>query len=136
MSKEMRKQIERVKNWKQFLNEDKKEYPYEDKNILVLSVKYSKGGVEQQADIQFNSGELFTDEINVNYVGVINLPNNIKTMEDVVDFIFDYSYAPKSFVKILSVKYPKYISSHTTHLIIDNEKTEEMIEYLNKKKSG
>ena len=136
MSKEMREQIDRVKNWKQFLNEDKKEYPYEDKNILVLSIKYSKSGVEQQADIQFNGSELFTNEINVNYVGVVNLPNNIKTMENVVDFIFDYSYAPKNFVKILSVKYPRYMSEHTTHLIIDNEKTEEMIEYLNKKKRG
>jgi hypothetical protein len=135
MENEMRKQLDKVKNWKQF-NESEQKYPYNDKSKLVLSIFYSKGGVEQQADIQFNDGELFTDDIYVDYVGRINISDKVKTMEDAVDFIFDLSYAPKRFVKIISVKYPSYKSPHTTHLILDEEKTNELIEYLNKKVRG
>ena len=135
MSKEMREQINKVKNWKQF-NESEQKYPYDDKSKLVLSISYSRGGVKQQADIQFNNGQLFTDEIYVDYVGRINISDKVKTMEDAVDFIFDLSYAPKSFVKIISVKYPSYKSPQTTHLIVDEEKTNELIEYLNKKVRG
>ena len=56
-------------------------------------------------------------------------------MED-VDFIFDLSYALKVLLKIISIKYPSYKSHQTTHLIVDEEKTNELIDYLNKKVRG
>jgi hypothetical protein len=135
MSKEMREQIDRVKNWKQF-NESEQIYPYDDKSRLVLSISYVKRGVEQQANIEFVSGELVTKYIDADYEGRIDIPETVKTMKDVVDFIVNLSYNPKNFVKIVSVKYPLYKSPHTTHLIVDEEKTNELIEYLNKKMGG
>lgn len=124
--------MDRVKNWNQF-NESEQKYPYDDTSILVLSIEYSKSGVKQLSNIQFNNGKLFTEEIYVDHFGSIKIPDMVKTMEDIVDFIFDLSYSPKRFVKIISVKYPSFKSVHTTHLILDEDKTKKITEYLNKK---
>lgn len=62
MENEMRKHIDKVNNFKQF-NESEQKYPYDDKNKLILSIVYAKRGIEQQSDIQFNSGELVTKYI-------------------------------------------------------------------------
>jgi hypothetical protein len=112
---------------------DVKTYPYENKDILVLIIDYAKNGVKQQALIQFNNGKLFTNTIYVDYGGRIEIPNNVETMEDAVDFIYEYSYYPKNFVKINSVKYPRYISENTTHLIEDLEAINKMKQYLESK---
>lgn len=112
---------------------DIKNYPYENKDILVLVIDYAKMGVKQQASIQFNNGKIFINKISVDYKGVVEIPDNFKTMEDVVDFIYEYSYSPKSFVKINSVKYPHYISENTTHLIEDLEATNKIKKYLESK---
>ena len=124
--------MKQIKNFGSFQNENL-EYPYENRNILVLTIEYVKRGVKQQSNIQFNDGQIFTKQMSVDYEGTVKFPDNTKTIEDVIDFIYDFSYFPSRFVKIVSVKYPSYISKGTTHLLVDTEATNKAIEYLNAK---
>ena len=69
-----------------------------------VTIKFSKSGCDQEWTVRFNNGRLLTDEVNTNWnkPTYLRTEEGCKTLEDVLTFLYTYSYA-KHFVKIVRV---------------------------------
>ncbi len=70
-----------------------------------VTIKFSKSGCDQEWSVRFNNGRLLTNEVHTNWnkPTYLRTQEGCKTLEDVLTFLYTYSFA-KHFVKIVSVR--------------------------------
>lgn len=69
-----------------------------------VTIQFIKNGVDQTWGLYFNKGKLLTDEVNVFYGPSIRLRKDFKckSLNDVLVFLYDYSFSP-TLTKIINI---------------------------------
>lgn len=79
-------------------------------NITVYTIKYSKRGINQYAEVRCIDNKVISKELNCRYCTIDELPSldTASTLEEILKIIKEFSYTKEAVVYLINGEFPAY----------------------------